>query len=95
MLVSTTEDPLTSYRAAIDAAMALSLFEEGDDAGSVPFTEALWEQVIRDDSMFADDTVLLRGVSTEAVDFGIVDSNDAEELPEAWLTEELLERVFG
>ena len=95
LLVSTTEDPLTSYRAAIDAAMALNLFEDGGDAESVPLTESSWEQEISYDSMFADDTFLPRGGGTEAVDFGFIDSNDAEKLPEAWLTEELLEQVFG
>ena len=44
LLVSTTEDPLTSYRAAIDAAMALNLFEDGGDAESVPLTESSWVQ---------------------------------------------------
>ncbi|TWU24605.1 choice-of-anchor Q domain-containing protein [Bythopirellula polymerisocia] len=95
LLASTTEDPLTSYQAAIDAAMALNLFEESGEPQLVPLTESPWEQEISYDSMFADDTFLPRGGGTEEVDFGFIDSKDAEEVSEGWLTEEQLEQVFG
>ena len=95
LLVSTLEDPLASYLATLDAAMALNLFEDGDDAKPDPLSETLSDQEMIFDLIFANYTVLPWGASPEEFDVGFLDSNDAEKIHEAWLSDELLEQVFG
>jgi excisionase family DNA binding protein len=96
LLVSTTEDPFTSYRAAIDAALALSMLGEAEDRSeAVPISVPSVEQEANFDLAFENETILQRRRATEEVDFEFDDSNGTDEIPAEWLAEEMLERVFG
>jgi hypothetical protein len=96
LLESATEDPFTSYWAAIDAALELSLFRDAEDGSeAAPLSAISVEQEANLYLAFEYDTILQHGRVTEKFDFGFNDSNGNEELPSEWLVEKLLERVFG
>jgi CSLREA domain-containing protein len=89
------EDSVVNYQDAVDAAMAFSLLDDEVANGETdPENEPVAQQQSAADAAFADDTVIAQRQAVATVEFSLSDSKD-EDAADAWLAEELLERVFG
>ncbi|TWU24621.1 sialidase family protein [Bythopirellula polymerisocia] len=79
----------------VDLALAMEWIRKATVEDGFQAVERSTSEEALIDSAFAADDLMSTANVAEKMDLVFIDSNDTEEIPVAWLTEELLEQVFG